>query len=1156
MTTTGDGVTHIGNTSVRILIPSRRKDGGIVDPELRNDWDGRARRQLETKPFGGATPTDVVGSFVHDDGRVTREKITVLASTCDAQVLRDDVARERILAFAKELCAKLGQESIFVGWGDEAYVVSATFDLQSVPVVPFTRLSEASQQKHLTMGWGGIDDPSKVLQVLSLDTWTFPSVEERAAVATASGLTLRAVQEEAAGRRRAWTWSGTLADLKAARKQWKGTSEPEAGDLVFLRSKRDRIDVVMLSARDFAGPRDLRQSQGQLNPVTRHLLLRILRREWYALAGDLNQKPLDQEFFPKLQTLRKAVQKAVQDAPQAVSHKPRGAGKKKDSAELEVAAEKRATREAFRTSVLVVGRMMFLRFLAQKGWIPKGLDGLLEPHQRYGAAYFDKFVKPLWFDVLNEPESNRSAATRAQFGDGFPYLNGGLFHPRPGERRLHLPPELFDPDHAGSFLRLFRDFEFSLNEFAGSDDSLRIDPSLFGRVLESFNSIDDRKSEGVHYTPKPIAWALACDAIVARVAHLSGVSRERILGLLDGERVLTGQQASRVSRILGELRIIDPAVGSGVLLWACLEVLLALDSACAGLSARGDGYQRGSHDWGVRSRHFVCNCLYGVDISEEAVELTRLRLWLAVALSEDEPRPLPDLELNICRGDSLLPAQGQRAKAKSRTGRPQMSLGFTEKDQLENELIRLTRAYLAAGTGESEQGSQDTYRVQVEKVRRKLFGLAGEAGPDELPLNWRGFFPHVFGDAKKNGFDVVVANPPYIRIQSLQHTAGAIYRETWSTLAKGNADLSFAFVELALRDLAAPDHGQVAFIQPNFRHLDAADAVRKLLLGRREDVPASLRLWVDFDDLQVFPTATNYVSLLFAERTPAPAPQSEFTYSNPVLGSWTDEQNLGWLRPVGGTHSHPAEGEWLTLPMEQRDRLRNAHTQHSRKLKDVAEVHVGLQTSADAVFLFRDEDLRKLDATENAKPRKPDAKTVMVVPRGSDRRVVLERGILRRCLKGSAGDGYSLLFPYDATGALLTEAQIQESYPKAWAYLSEGRTRLEGREKGRFANEEWYRFGRSQGFAVATQPKVLVPALLRKPVAIIDRDGTLTCTASGKGGGGAWALVPRPGSGVTLDDLAAIVTSEAAWAHIRAYGAPQLAGWRGVDGKVLEDVPA
>ena len=71
-------IIEIGKAKVGILVPSRRKDGKIIEQETRADWVGKTQKFLETTPFGGSTPSDVTGSFVHDDGRVTRENITVL----------------------------------------------------------------------------------------------------------------------------------------------------------------------------------------------------------------------------------------------------------------------------------------------------------------------------------------------------------------------------------------------------------------------------------------------------------------------------------------------------------------------------------------------------------------------------------------------------------------------------------------------------------------------------------------------------------------------------------------------------------------------------------------------------------------------------------------------------------------------------------------------------------------------------------------------------------------------------------------------------------------------------------------------------------------------------------------------------------------------
>jgi hypothetical protein len=628
---------ELGTTAVAILIPSRRKDGGFVDPELRREWQSKAREQLESRPFGGASPTEMVGSYVDsDDQRVTREDVTVLSCACGQATVDDQQAKARILAFAHELCAALGQDSVFVRWGDEAILVQASFNLADVRVMPFNTFPDSEQPRLATLGWAGLPRADKILQLLSLDTWTLPD-ESRAP--DESGLSLVAVLHEDGSKRRAWSLAGSGGTLRSVLPELRRSARMSPGDLVFADARDNCIEVVLVTPTGLAGPHGLRKSHGQLNPVTRQLLLRILRRQWGELEEGLSQKEVTFEFFPKLQQLREHVNAAAlrlyETPPVAVP--ARG---KKAKAPLPLISTISPERKAFRQSVLVVGRMVFLRFLAQKGWIPGGVDELVGAYERYGDTYFKDYIQPLWFHVLNTPVAERSPDIRAQFSDEFHYLNGGLFQPRPEELALELPGRLFDPTVRGSFLQLFRDYKFSLNEYAGSDESLAIDPSLFGRVLESFNPDVERKNKGVHYTPKPIAWAMALEAVLERLSQVSGIDRDRLLRLMKGDRrVIDSREASGARKALESMRIIDPAVGSGVLLWAALEVLLAIDSACDGILGRRDGYQRGSQVWGQRSRHFVCNCLYGVDISEEAIELTRLRLWLSVAMSEDMAQP-------------------------------------------------------------------------------------------------------------------------------------------------------------------------------------------------------------------------------------------------------------------------------------------------------------------------------------------------------------------------------------------------------------------------------------------------------------------------------------------------------------------------------------
>jgi len=208
----------------------------------------------------------------------------------------------------------------------------------------------------------------------------------------------------------------------------------------------------------------------------------------------------------------------------------------------------------------------------------------------------------------------------------------------------------------------------------------------------------------------------------------------------------------------------------------------------------------------------------------------------------------------------------------------------------------------------------------------------------------------------------------------------------------------------------------------------------------------------------------------------------------------------------------------------------------------VADVDVGVQTSKDDVFLF-------------ASSATPADGLCTVFSQAAGAEIDLEGGILRKCLKGAAGMDFMLLFPYGNDGKLLAPEHLATYFPKAWAYLQQMQPMLEARESNAFNGPDWYQFGRSQGTVACSRAKLLVPALLNKPFVIADPSAALAFTASGKGGGGAWAIYPKDRDPETLRWLEQALVSADTWDHYLAYGSPQKGGWRGVDQGVLRSIP-
>ena len=344
-----------------------------------------------------------------------------------------------------------------------------------------------------------------------------------------------------------------------------------------------------------------------------------------------------------------------------------------------------------------------------------------------------------------------------------------------------------------------------------------------------------RKAGGVFYTPTYIV-----DTIVRQTLGklLAGLTLRQVAGL-----------APRDGRKATPVRVADIACGSGSFLLGAYQFLL--DWYLAAYLADGAGgaekwatgrnprlYQNGRGEWrltiGERKR-ILLDHIYGVDIDPQAVEVTKLSLLLKVLEGEDEQtigqqlalfpeRALPDLGRNIKCGNSLVG--------------PDFYAG--------QQMALLT--------------DEEALRVNV--------------------FDWQAEFPQVFADG---GFDVIVGNPPYIRIQTLKEWAPLeveYYKRHYRAAGKGNYDIYVVFVEKGLSLLN--ERGRLGFILPN-----------KFLAPTMGSLFASIcvngkrcRAVVDFADDQVFDQATTYTCLLFLSGSESSS--FDFVRVKPSISRWQD----------------------------------------------------------------------------------------------------------------------------------------------------------------------------------------------------------------------------------------------------------------------------
>jgi hypothetical protein len=511
-----------------------------------------------------------------------------------------------------------------------------------------------------------------------------------------------------------------------------------------------------------------------------------------------------------------------------------------------------------------------------------------------------------------------------------------------------------------------------------------------------------RKAGGVYYTPTYIV-----DYIVKNTVG----------------KLLEGKTPDEVSR----LKILDPACGSGSFLLGAFQYLIdwhvdyyTQRSPKAHLKAdrirETNDAARPYALTTAEKKRILLNNLFGVDLDQQAVEVTKLSLLLKVLEGETSTtaqpqlmsdRVLPDLDGNIKWGNSLIGPDFYAGK--------QMSMF----------------------------GDEDLYRVKTFDWHSKTSG---------------------FGDIMASGgFDVVIGNPPYIRIQIMQEWAAEsveFYKQRYEAAKKGNYDVYVVFVERGLELLNKK--GSLGYILPHkFFNAQYGEPLRALIAKGKH-----LAHVVHFGDQQVFSGATTYTCLLFLDKTSRD--EFEFFKANDVR-KWRDtgEASRGVIpsENLSGAEWNFNVGRLGGIF----DKLRDIPT----KLGDVSSIFVGLQTSADKIYVL-----------EEIAP--PNHGLVRVRDRNGQE-WILELGILKPFLNDvtlstfvSPISKHWLIFPYrfeNGRAVLVPTSEISESYPNTWEYLENNSEILRSRESGRADTDQWYGFIYRKNLTLFESPKLVVQVI-------------------------------------------------------------------------------
>ena len=446
-------------------------------------------------------------------------------------------------------------------------------------------------------------------------------------------------------------------------------------------------------------------------------------------------------------------------------------------------------------------RLMFVYFLSRKGWLKhKGntdyLNALWEDHNALPdrGNFYTSRIKPLFFSGLNNPDSRDLTQGLATLIGDVPFLNGGLFE----ETDLDKREEATVPDSVIEevLTNLFDRFNFTVMESTPYDVEVAVDPEMLGKVFEEL--VTGRHDSGAYYTPRPVVSFMCREALKGYLeGKETGLAQDAIARFID-EHDTSGINligAPRISQALSQVTVVDPACGSGAYLLGMMQELIELQTILYNIGVDA----KKIYDLKLE---IIQRNLYGVDIDEFAVNIAMLRLWLSLAIDYegDEPEPLPNLDFKILCGDSLLgPDPSANVEVQGMLG--QDIEQFRQLGQLKAEYMRSS-----LGT------DKDRLRKAIQNTEACIREALGNLGEVEGVVDWRVEFADVF--AQQHGFDIAIANPPYIQLQGDGGRLAYLYQDAgYQTFAR-TGDIYQLFYERGCQALK-PSGGLLAYITSN-----------------------------------------------------------------------------------------------------------------------------------------------------------------------------------------------------------------------------------------------------------------------------------------------------------------------------------------------------
>jgi hypothetical protein len=740
-----------------------------------------------------------------------------------------------------------------------------------------------------------------------------------------------------------------------------------------------------------------------------------------------------------------------------------------------------------RLSQRILDRLIFILYCEDMGkalsFPPHLLRDILRDISK--ATHYDPNGSDAWAKIKDIFRAMEDGLTFA--GHNINRFNGGLYSHDAVLDSLHIPTSVFcakgqDDNPAkdkASLLYLSATYNFGVT---GAGGEKVINLYTLGRIFEqsiteleikvaeaegrpSIGKLSKRKRDGVYYTPEWVTRFVVEQTIGKRLEELKKeVGWNDTLEITDAMLSEDGKKTKgfkkdsatdkyhrgllRYRDALNDIKIVDPACGSGAFLIQALEFMLSERKRIAEDLTRlfPSGEYKGQSDifdQDAEIRDILSNNIYGVDINAESVEITRLALWLHTAIPN---RPLSNLDRNIQCGNSLV------------------GVDFYER-------------------------------------KKDLLTALNEDQRDRVnAFDWQARFVEVF-DRENKGFDCVVGNPPYVKLQyfvkvepeSSEYLTGAkkpdgtaLYESTQT----GSYDLYLPFIEQGI--LLMNDKGRMGYIAPSvWLRNEYGEGLRKMIhRGQHMD------RWLDFVSYQVFDEAITYTALQFYQKTAA----ESVHFANAPKGgvNVSDWDNTDWQ--MGYNALKPAES-WVLLPRAECQLFEKLRKKCLR-LDDqevTSRIFQGSKTSADNFYhltrvskgLYLYYPKKKKDEKKAKPPQEVKIEDAIMYPMIS--------GEEAKRYENPKSDVY-ILTPYNLNVSgcsLYTEDELKKQFPHCYEFLKQHEKELRGRESGKMDNDAmWWAYTYPKSLGRLKSKKLFIAGTAPELRVLYDSDGTFSANSS------------------------------------------------------------